>query len=365
MKIVISGGHLSPALALIEKLKNDEVFYIGRKYSFEGDKAMSLEYQEIEKLNVKFFSINAARMQRKFTRYTLTSFLKFPLGFFQAYKIIKDIKPDVVVGFGGYISIPVVLAAYFQKIPSIIHEQTLEAGFANKFLSRFADRILISWFSSESFFPKEKTILTGNPLKQFVIDAKKSKSEKYEKPIIFITGGSTGSHAINKIIENNLLALLEKYKLVHQTGDSQKYKDFNVLQEIRNGLGEKLKENYILKKFLTPQEEAEVMQKADIVIGRAGINTVSELIYLQKPSLLIPLPFSQNNEQKKNANFIMELGLAEVLDQNSLKQEELAQKISQMIKQIKNYKLNKNVVFDNSCEKIIRIIKDVSKEKKT
>jgi UDP-N-acetylglucosamine--N-acetylmuramyl-(pentapeptide) pyrophosphoryl-undecaprenol N-acetylglucosamine transferase len=365
MKIVISGGHLSPSLALIEKLKNDEVFYIGRKHSFEGDKAVSLEYQEIKKLNVRFFTISTARMQRKFTRYTLFSFLKFPVGFFQAYKIIKNIKPDVVIGFGGYISIPVILAAYFQKIPSVLHEQTLEAGFANKFLSKFASKILISWSTSADFFPKEKTVLTGNPLKQAVINEKKNEEDKTERPLIFVTGGSAGSHSINKIIEDNLSILLEKYRIIHQTGDSQKYKDYDVLQNIKNNLDEKLKENYTIKKFLTPHEEAQAMKNADLVIGRSGINTVTELIYLEKPSLLIPLPFAQNNEQKMNAEFIKNLGLAEVLDQNSLEQKEFIEKISQMFTHIENYRLNKKIIFENSSGKIIKVLKDVSKKKTT
>ena len=153
MKVAIVGGHLSPALAVAEKLKDQEVFYIGRKYTFEGDMGISLESQEMEKLNVPFFDLKTARLQRKFTKHTLPSLLKFPAGFIQAYKILIKIKPDVVLGFGGYLFLPVALAAKLLKIPVVVHEQTLEAGFTNKFVSKFAKKICLSWESSKKYFP--------------------------------------------------------------------------------------------------------------------------------------------------------------------------------------------------------------------
>ena len=140
MKIVVIGGHLSPAYSVIEELKGEEVFYIGREHVFEGDKAVSLENEEIKTLNIPFFPIVTARLQRKFTRYTLSSFIKFPLGFTQALRILKPIKPDVVLGFGGYLSVPVIFAASICNIPVVIHEQTLEAGFANRLVAKIAKR---------------------------------------------------------------------------------------------------------------------------------------------------------------------------------------------------------------------------------
>jgi len=148
MKVILIGGHLSPALSLLEELKNEEVIFFGRKYSFEGDKALSLEYQLVEELNIPFVSITTGRLQRKLTRHTFSSFLKLPIGFFQSINALIKYKPDVVLGFGGYISIPVILASFVLRIPAVIHEQTLEAGFANKILSRFAQKICISWESS-------------------------------------------------------------------------------------------------------------------------------------------------------------------------------------------------------------------------
>ena len=161
MRIVIVGGHLSPALAVIEKLKAEEVFYIGRKHAFEGDKAISAEYQEVEKLNIPFFTLNTGRLQRKFSKHTMPSLIKIPFGFVRSFAILKKIRPDVVLGFGSYMFLPVALASKLLNIPVIVHEQTLEAGVTNKLVAKFAKKVCISWESSKDYFPKEK-INTNN-----------------------------------------------------------------------------------------------------------------------------------------------------------------------------------------------------------
>src|SRR3990167_6775375 len=174
MKIVIIGGHLTPALSVIEALPKDaQILYIGRKYSLEGDKALSLEYQAITKKGIPFSAIKTGRLQRRITRYTLPSLVKIPYGFGQSLTILRRFKPNVVVGFGGYVSLPVILAAKTLKIPIVIHEQTLEAGFTNKIVAGFADKICISFESSHKYFPKEKTVLTGNPIRRTLIKPSK------------------------------------------------------------------------------------------------------------------------------------------------------------------------------------------------
>jgi UDP-N-acetylglucosamine--N-acetylmuramyl-(pentapeptide) pyrophosphoryl-undecaprenol N-acetylglucosamine transferase len=362
MKIVIIGGHMSPALAVIEQLKNEEIFYLGRQYAFENDLAISLEYQEVAKLKIPFYSINAARLQRKFTAQTIPSLAKFPSGFLQALKILKQIKPDVVLGFGGYVSVPVVLAAAVLKIPTVIHEQTLEAGFANRFESKFATRVCVSWDSSGKYFPKGKTILTGNPLGNNILGAK--PNDKNDLPVLYITGGSGGSHVINSLVEKSLKKLLEKFVIIHQTGDSKEFNDFDRLQLEKNKLGSVLANRYHLQKFYSPAEMAQNLVSADLVIGRAGINTVTELIYLRKPAFLIPLPFAQKNEQLKNALFLKELGLGEVGVQKTLTTDLFVEKIFNMFGNLKIYQLKDQNLTINASQNIIKVLKDVS-EKKT
>jgi len=355
MRIVIVGGHLSPALAVIEQLKDQEVFYIGRKHAFEGDKAISAEYQELEKLDIPFFVLNTGRLQRKFSKHTIPSLAKTPLGFVQALKILKKIKPDVVLGFGSYMFLPVALAAKILNIPIVVHEQTLEGGAANKLVAKIAKKVCISWKSSKEFFPKGKIVLTGNPLREEIVNAKKIKSTENPIPLIFVTGGGAGAHAINLLIENSLDKILHKYSIIHQTGWSEIYRDFERLEKVKN-------KNYKCHKFLNTKEMASVINNADLVIGRSGINTVTELIYLNKPAFLIPIPVGQNNEQLNNAKFIKSLGLGEYKEQHSLTPEQFISEIELMLKKIKNYKIKETLVSENAAEKIVEVLKNVSKK---
>lgn len=371
MKLVLTGGHLSPALAVLEALpKETQVVFIGRQFALEGDDAVSLEKRAIERLGIPFYSITTGRMQRKFTKYTLFSLSKLPIGFFQSYTILKKEKPNAIVTFGGYISIPVAVAAFFLKIPVVIHEQTLEAGFANKVLSSIAKKICISWESNRAHFPKRKVVLTGNPLRKEFLNSKKEelgfinndfKNEKL--PCIYVTGGSLGSHAINELVEQSLQALLHDYKIVHQTGDARQFGDFERLSAVKNKLPKSLQNRYILTRFVMPHEVVSLMQEADLVVSRSGINTITELIYLNKMSLLIPLPISQNNEQKKNALYLKGLGLGEIIDQETTSSSHFRSVVDGMIKNKKKYTLgdpaNEVQKSKEAAEKIVDVILSV------
>ena len=367
MKIVVVGGHLSPALAVIEALPKDtKILFIGRKYTFEGDKAFSLEYNTIRELNIPFAGISTGRLQRRFTRYTIPSLLKIPYGFVQAFFILYKFKPDVVLGFGGYLSLPVILCAYILRIPMVIHEQTLEIGLANKIASIFATKVCISWESSRNYFPKHKTILTGNPIRKMENGKWKMENRQDSLPIIYITGGSSGSHFINTLIEKCVRQLLEAYVVIHQTGDSQEHKDFDRLYRLKTSFPSKLKNRYVLKKFVDYKELGTIYRKSTLVITRAGINTVSELIFLGKPAILIPIGFSQNNEQLKNALLFKSQGFGEVLEQKYLTYDTLLQKIRDMLHNIGKYTKNKAGILKtkDSAKKIVEIVKYAKKKKK-
>lgn len=243
MKIAIvagGGGHFSTALAVMESLgKDDNVLLFLRKYAFEGDRAVSLEYQTATSLGIHFEIITTARLQRTFTRHTLPSLLKMPTGFFQALTQLKKYKPDVLFSTGGYVSLPVCFAAKTLGIPIVIHEQTLGFGLSNKIVSKFAQKVCVSFPTSEKYFPKEKVVLTGNPMKQFKVKSLKFKVSSEPLPLIYITGGSSGAHAINQIVFSCLEKLLEKYRIIHQTGDSQQFLDFEKQEKLKNSLPER------------------------------------------------------------------------------------------------------------------------------
>lgn len=380
MKLLIvagGGGHFAPALAVIEKLPKDwDLLVVGRKYVFEGDQSLSLEYQTATKLNIPFQPLTTGRLQRKFTRYTINSLLKIPIGLSQATNIIAKFKPDVVLSFGGYVSVPITLAASILRIPLIIHEQTLEAGISNKLISKFAKKICISWEDSRKFFPESKVVLTGNPLrKEFEMgdlrtdEFKKNVPHiKVGEPTIYITGGSSGSHAINVIIEGCIKKLLQKYNVIHQVGEAAQFKDFERLTQLRDSLPDELKLGYKVVKFIEPSKVADFLNSADLVISRSGINTVTELMYFGKPSILIPLPYGQHQEQLKNAVFMKKLGLAEVVEQNELTPEKLNMLIDKIFDKIDEYKINsskgKKLIDIQAADKIIEVVKNAKKQTK-
>lgn len=389
MKIVIVGGHLAPALAVIEALPKDtKILFIGRKYALEGDKAYSLEYQTVISLNIPFINLETGRLQRKFTKYTITSLLKLPLGFYQAFKVLSNYKPDCLVSFGGYLQIPLALAALFLRVPVITHEQTRKAGLANKIISPIATTICISWKESAKYFPSHKTILTGLPLrKEFFLHVTADNEILPNTPLkkegipffhkgrlggisdktIYITGGSLGAHAINILVEGAIGKLLEKFYIIHQTGDAKEYNDYERLEKIKEKLSRKLGSKYKLVKFIDPGQIPQIIAASDIVISRSGINTVAELIYLQKPCLLIPLPYGQANEQLDNALFAQKLGLGKVLIQAELTPEMLYSQIVEFTAKLDKAKSSgreaKKLIKHDAAEKIFEIVKETVKQK--
>ncbi len=380
MKILIvagGGGHFAPALAVIEKLpKECEILVVGRKYVFEGDQSLSLEYQTATKLNLPFRPLTTGRLQRKFTRYTINSLLKIPIGLSQATSILTQFKPDVVLSFGGYVSVPITLAASILRIPLVIHEQTLEAGISNKLVSKFARKVCISWEQSAKYFPAGKTILTGNPLrKEFEMgDLRTDKFKKTlsharpHEPTIYVTGGSSGSHAINILIEGVVEKLLQKYNIVHQVGEAKQYNDFERLSKLRDSLDMELKSGYTLVKYIEPSKVADYLNTANLVIARSGMNTVTELMYFGKPSILIPLPYGQHQEQLKNAQFMKSLGLAEIAEQSTLTSEKLSVLIDQIFANIDTYSNNadagRKLIDKNAADKIIEVVYEAGEQKK-
>lgn len=141
-KIVITGGHLTPALAVMEKLREQgwQIVFFGRQHALEGDSSVSVEYQTITKLGISFISLTAGRLQRSFTRYTVFSFLKIPIGFIQSFYYLIKFKPTVILSFGGYVALPVALAGWMLKIPIVTHEQSVVPGLANKIIFKFAKK---------------------------------------------------------------------------------------------------------------------------------------------------------------------------------------------------------------------------------
>lgn len=354
MKIMITGGHMAPALAVIDQLKNHEVIFVGREYS-EG--RISLEYQEISKRNIRFYNLHAGRLTRLPSLKTALNILLVPFGFLQAIIITLKEKPDIVLTFGGYLGLPVAWSAHLLKIPVYLHEQTISPGTAARKIGEWATKIFISFEETEQFFPKEKVVLTGNPVRFEVMKTiKKPFDIKKNRKVIYITGGSLGSHNINQYIRNILFKLLGDYVIIHQTGDTKKYHDFEDLEKYRETLPQVLKEYYFLRKHFYAEEIGYIYEIADFVLGRAGANTFFELIAVEKPAILIPLPWAANNEQRLQAGLLEKAGAVEIFDQSN-SSENLYRLIEKMNNNLDGYKINfkalKKFYKSNAAEKII------------
>jgi len=319
MKILVTGGHIMPALALIDTLitkKNIEIVFVGRKYNLASEQSFSLEFQEIEKRKIKFIPLVTGRFKKEISLSALKNFFQIFLGFFKARKIAKMEKPDLIFSFGSFLGFPFVLVGWFMNVPVFIHEQTLNPGFANRFGSIFARKVFVSFPQVAKFFNKNKVIVSGNPIRKEVFEVKPD-SFKIEKkfPVIYVTGGSLGSHSINKHLMEILPELLKKNIVIHQAGNVKEYNDFEKLIELKNNLPKELRQRYFLKEHVYSSDIGYIYHLADLVVGRSGANTFFELIALKKPAILIPLPWSANQEQQKQAELFASAGFGEIFSQ--------------------------------------------------
>lgn len=368
-KILICGGHLAPALAMIDSLRkqgNFRIYFIGRKNSFEGDNALSLEYETINKFKIPFYSISAGRLLRRFSKEGIKSLIKFPLGFIQSYQYIKKIKPDIILSFGGYISLPVCLTGYLYRIPVVIHEQTSILGLTNRIISLFAKKICLSFNNTKYAKNTPRFIITGNPMRESILNSSlEEEINTWDKslPLIMILGGSSGSHVINQVMSRLITQLVKQYRIVHQCGNAYYNKDFNMLWSIKNSLPVKSKKNYIILKHISPHKLGNLYKLSSLIIGRSGANTVLEIAYFNKPAIFIPLSFSADEEQKENAKLLGDAGAAIIIDQDELTPQNLMSKINEIFTNLKNF--NKNAVqahnkfFYNGQENILSVITSV------
>lgn len=312
MKVLITGGHITPALAVAAELKEKgdaTIVFVGRKYTYENDQAASFEYQEVKKAGYGFVDLKAGRLSRLLNMQSIVSILQIPFGFLGAFRILRREKPDVILSFGGYIALPVSIVGSVLRIPVFTHEQTIAPGWANKIIAFFAQKVFVSFPQSARYFNKNKTIVSGNPIRKEVF-IRKTIGELLDKskPTILIMGGSLGSHSINIHIEKIARKLCEKYNVIHQTGNVEEFGDYERLKKLEI-------KDYFVKDHISGDVYGSYLSAADIIISRAGANTLFELIALKKPALFIPLPWSAGGEQQKQAELLVANGVAELFDQ--------------------------------------------------
>ncbi len=359
MKIVFIGGHHNSALVVAQMLakRGHSIFWFGHKHTMRGEKSLSAEYLEITKQNWPFFEIKTGKFYRT---YNPIQYLKIIFGFCQSLYLLITIRPKVIVSFGGYLSVPVVLAGFLLRIPSMTHEQTTLAGLANLAMAPFVKKVFLTWSSSQKFFPKDKTILVGLPLQENILSAVKKEIFSNKRKTIFIIGGKQGSHLLNSCTEEILDELLKHYNVIQQTGRIEKTNDWSKAKKRYELLPADLQKNYLVKPYFFTDEMINLLVATDLVVSRAGAHIVYELLALGKPAILVPLSWAYKNEQFNNALALVRAGSSVVLSEQEINGKVLLKKIEECFVDIrmltKSAQKAKALIKSDAAEKMVFFI---------
>ena len=327
-KILLTGGgtagHVTPNIALLPSLKKAgyEIKYMG---SYDG-----IEKKLIEELGIDYIGISSGKLRRYMSAKNFTDPFRVIKGFFEAKKFIKNYKPDVVFSKGGFVSVPVVLAADRYKVPVIIHESDMTPGLANKIALPHAYKICQNFPETAQYLPSGKAVLTGSPIRSELLTGNKEAAYSMcgftkGKPVIMVIGGSLGAAAVNKIVRESLDTLLEHYQIVHLCGKGK-------LDESLNG-----KKGYIQFEYIK-EELKDLFAMSDLIISRAGANAICEILALKKPNILIPLPAkASRGDQLLNANSFKKQGFSEVLDEENLSSQHFIDTVNKVYKNRDSY----------------------------
>ena len=309
-----TGGHVTPNLALIPRLQADgwEIHYIGA--------ANSIEQQLISAVpGVKFYCVSVGKLRRYFDPKNFSDPFRVIKGVAQATRIIRRIKPDVVFSKGGFVSVPVVYGAHFNHVPVVTHESDLTPGLANKLCLPFASAQCCT-FPEAVKYAKGKGVYTGTPLRPEIFEGDRERGLKTfglnaNLPVLMGVGGSSGAQAINECVREALPQLMQGFQVLHLCG--------------RGNLSDRLagSKNYVQVEYLD-REMADAYACADVLISRAGSNSLCEILALKKPALLIPYPMgASRGDQILNAESFEKRGLSRVMQQDQMTAETLAREV--------------------------------------
>ncbi|MCI8659745.1 MAG: undecaprenyldiphospho-muramoylpentapeptide beta-N-acetylglucosaminyltransferase [Lachnospiraceae bacterium] len=313
-KIVLTGGgtagHVTPNLALLPSLKERgyEIRYIG---SYNG-----IERKLIENAKIHYDGISSGKLRRYFDLKNFSDPFRVLKGYGEALRLIKEFHPDVVFSKGGFVAVPVVLAARHYKIPTIIHESDMTPGLANKICIPSAARVCCNFPETLSYLPKEKAVLTGSPIRKELLEGDRLTGLNYsglssDQPVILVIGGSLGSVIVNNAVRKLLPQLLEQFQIIHICGKGN-------LDESLNGQRGYVQYEYVdapLRHFFAV---------ADLILSRAGANSICEILALRKPNILVPLSAAASRgDQILNARSFEKQGFSRVLEEEQMTDENL------------------------------------------
>lgn len=326
--IILTGGgtagHVTPNIALIPTLKEAgyQISYIG---SYNG-----IERKLIEELGIPYYGISSGKLRRYFDPKNFSDPFRVLKGFHEARKLLKQLKPDVVFSKGGFVTVPVVIAAKRCKIPAIIHESDMTPGLANKLCIPSAVKVCCNFPETVSSLPKDKAVLTGTPIRQELLNGNKEAGRQFcgftaDKPVLMIIGGSLGAASVNDHVRKILPELLKDFQVIHLCGKGK-------MDEKLTGTAGYVQYEYI------KDELPDLFALADVVISRAGANAICEISALHKPNLLIPLSANASRgDQILNAESFRRQGFSEVLSEEEITPELLLKTIQNLYENRASY----------------------------
>ncbi len=368
MRVVITGGgtggHTSAALAVAATLRArgcHDLHWIGSRGGIEARRAAEA--------GIPFHPIAAGKLRRYWDWQNVPDLaLRAPAGAAQSWRLLRRLRPLLVFATGGFVSLPPVLAARALGIPVVIHEQTSAPGLANRIAGRFARRIAVTFAQSGDDFPAERVTLTGNPLRPELAGGSREEGCRHfgldtRAPIVYVTGGSLGSHKINRTVGEMLGELLESGQVIHQCGDNPETGDHEWLAERRRALPCALQSRYALVAYVGA-ELRDVYAAADLVVGRSGAGTVNECCQLGRPAVYIPLPGTSGDEQTVNARLVQAAGGAVLVPQHALTQAALLGAVKTLLSDAPALRAMgeraRTLAVPDAAERIARLIFEVA-----
>lgn len=316
-KILITGVHTTPALAVLDELAirgHNNFVWVGRKQFILGTKEPSLEYNIVTKRGIKFINLTTGKLQRTIDLSFFLWLARIPIGFIQALFVLIKERPSLIITFGSYVGVPITFWGWIMRIKIIDHEQVLVGGLSNQIISKLASKVCLSW--KDAHIQNHKYVYTGNPINKKFINAREDnfKFAEPQRKTLFLVAGKTGSHILNLTMLGSVEKLTKKYNVIHQTGSNPITDDFANAETLAKSINsEGIK--YIPIRNYT---DGEGFAKSDIVISRGGANTIYDLAVLGKVSILVPIPFTYRDEQTKNSELLVEAGTGKILHQNIL-----------------------------------------------
>lgn len=335
LRVVIAGGgtggHISPAIAVAHELRRRtvvELQWIGSDGGFERRAA--------KEHAIPFHTVSTGKLRRYFSWTTLADVFRVPYGVYEARKLLKQLQPDVIFSTGGFVSVPTVAAGRLCGIPSLTHEQTASLGLATRINARFCDVVALSYPGTTKISKRKdaEIVITGNPVRPSITNGDRRMlltlfDIPENLPLLYVTGGAQGAHALNEIIAAALPSLLDQVAVIHQCGPQSGNGDHRRMLDLRDKINPAQRVRYHPVERVG-DELAHIYAGAALVIGRAGAGTVAELSALGLPSLLVPLPGA--DEQMRNAELLSHIGAAVIMRQDGLTAEMLAARVTSLVR---------------------------------